>query len=187
MENQYLVLGLLFLCLVIIFGFLYYYYKKLRQAEHFNHELQKHLLVQRQILEDHDKILHQGETEARPVSPPVINPTSIPPIFREAFPPPVESESPSQHSPRGSAMEKVLPLVGSLMGNLFQQDSSSLEEELTDVVRDKIEERKTKEMQDLKKKKLEEEISNELEELHESLEEEEEGRLDETIPVETAS
>ena len=47
------------ICLIIVFGSLYYYYKKMKQAEEYNKEVQKHVLLQRQIIQEHDRLLHQ--------------------------------------------------------------------------------------------------------------------------------
>ena len=179
MENQYIIFGIFLLILVIVFGALYYYYKKMKQAELLNREVQKHLLIQKKIIENHDKILHQ-QFENRATNG--LN-SSIPEEFHQSFATvePLQVSEPAQQttSTTSNPMERVLPLVSSLMGNLFQNEQSPLDEDLTDVVREKMEEVKQKELNEMKKKQMETEISEELEELQNNTEiVEEEGRID---------
>ena len=177
MENQYIIFGIFLLILVIVFGALYYYYKKMKQAELLNREVQKHLLIQKKIIENHDKILHQ-QFENRPTNG--LN-SSIPEEFHQSFATvePVSEPAQQTTSTTSNPMERVLPLVTSLMGNLFQNEQPPLDEDLTDVVREKMEEVKQKELNEMKKKQMETEISEELEELQNNTETvEEEGRID---------
>ena len=188
MENQYIIFGTFLLILVIVFGALYYYYKKMKQAELLSREVQKHLLIQKKIIENHDKILHQ-QFEARTNASNSNSATSIPEEFHQSFAtmgPLQTSETPEttgvsgQRSPPiNNPMERVLPLVSSLMGNLFQNEQPSVDDELSDVVRDKMEELKQQEVNEMKKKQMENEITEELEELNNHAENvEEEGRVD---------
>jgi hypothetical protein len=187
MENQYIIFGIFLLILVIVFGALYYYYKKMKQAELLNHEVQKHLLIQKKIIENHDKILHQqfDNRSNSGANATTSSPTSIPEEFHQSFAtvePLQVPETPEQRTPSPpivNPMERVLPLVTTLMGNLFQNEQPSVDDEFSDVVRDKMEELKQQEFDEMKKKQMENEISEELEELHTTETVEEEGRVDE--------
>lgn len=183
MENQYIIFGIFLLILVIVFGALYYYYKKMKQAELLHHEVQKHLLIQKKIIENHDKILHQQFENRSNSGATTSSPTSIPEEFHQSFatvePSQVAATPEQRTSPTVNPMERVLPLVSTLMGNLFQNDQPSVDEEFSDVVRDKMEELKQQEFHEMKKKQMENEISEELEELHTTETVEEEGRVDE--------
>lgn len=187
MENQHLFLGLCLFGLVIVLGCLYYYFKKIRQVELFNRELQKHVLLQRQVLEQHDKILRSEVPNVQPqqVQNTAPSVSTLPPLVQpqESVEQQENFVEPNQQPVQNiaSPMQKVIPLVSTLMGNIFQSDGNSIEDDLNDIVKEKMEEKRQIENEELKKKELENEIEKELNELNSEIESE--GRIDEEEQV----
>ena len=183
-KNSIYTIGITVFVLVIIIS-LYTFYNRIRKLRDTQTEMQKHLMYQQGIIEKHNSVLQELNSNGA-VQQSRLN---VPDVIQNVVPPPpvVETpeEKPEQHEKRQSpnAMDSLLPMLSSVMGMMAQGGNESFmdtnDEEDDDEYEEEEEDDENSETKDKKKMEMVREIENELKELTDASPTEKEGRVDE--------
>lgn len=188
-KNSIYTIGITVFVLVIIIS-LYTFYNRIRKLRDTQTEMQKHLMYQQGIIEKHNSVLQElnsnGTVQQSRLNVPDVIQTVVPPS------PAVETqeEKTEQHEKRQSpnAMDSLLPMLSSVMGMMTQGGNGDFmdtnDEEEDDEYEDEEEDEESNDAKQKKKMEMVREIENELKELTEPSSTEKEGRVDEVSAIE---
>lgn len=185
MDSKYLLVGIVVFISLLLVGSLYILFTRLKTAEKLNRELQKHVITQKQVLEQHATVL-RILTQNQGIE---INESDIPQPQPFLSPPEQNLEQinvPSSEAPRANSsssnpvlpgIDKVLPIMTSLMGVFDAKNPVEMmqEREEDNDGEDELDEETVKE-KELQKQELVTELKDELTELESSIQDE--GRID---------
>lgn len=183
-KNSIYTIGITVFVLVIIIS-LYTFYNRIRKLRDTQTEMQKHLMYQQGIIEKHNSVLQELNSNGA-VQQSRLN---VPDVIQNVVPPPpvveTQEEKPEQHEKRQSpnAMDSLLPMLSSVMGMMAQGGNESFmdtnDEEDDDEFEEEEEDDENSETKNKKKMEMVREIENELKELTDASPTEKEGRVDE--------
>ncbi len=183
MDSKYLLVGIVVFISLLLVGSLYILFTRLKTAEKLNRELQKHVITQKQVLEQHASVL-RILTQNQGIE---INESDIPQPFLSQPEQNLEQINvPSSEAPRANSssrnpvlpgIDKVLPIMTSLMGVFDAKNPVEMmqEREGDNDGENELDEKTVKE-KELQKQELVTELKDELTELESSIQDE--GRID---------
>lgn len=185
MDSKYLLVGIVVFISLLLVGSLYILFTRLKTAEKLNRELQKHVITQKQVLEQHASVL-RILTQNQGIE---INESDIPqpqPFLSQPEQNLEQINVPSSEAPRANSnssnpvlpgIDKVLPIMTSLMGVFDAKNPVEMmqEREENNDGEDELDEETVKE-KELQKQELVTELKDELTELESSIQDE--GRID---------
>ena len=185
MDSKYLLVGIVVFISLLLVGSLYILFTRLKTTEKLNRELQKHVITQKQVLEQHASVL-RILTQNQGIE---INESDIPqpqPFLSQPEQNLEQINVPSSEAPRANSsssnpvlpgIDKVLPIMTSLMGVFDAKNPVEMmqEREEDNDGQDELDEETVKE-KELQKQELVTELKDELTELESSIQDE--GRID---------
>ena len=183
-KSSIYTIGITVFVLVIIIS-LYTFYNRIKKLRDTQTQMQKHLMYQQGIIEKHNSVLQELNSNGT-VEQSTLNVPSV--MQNIAPPPPIEDrqeEKTQQQEKRQSpnAMDSLLPMLSSVMGMMAQGGNGNFTDTNNeDEEAEYEEEEENEEEDDIKENKNMEmvrEIENELKELTEASSTEKEGRIDE--------
>lgn len=179
-KNSIYTIGITVFVLVIIIS-LYTFYNRIRKLRDTQTEMQKHLMYQQGIIEKHNSVLQELNSNGA-VQQSRIN---VPDVIHNVVPPPPvvepQEEKTEQHEKRQSpnAMDSLLPMLSSVMGMMAQGGNGDFMDTNDEEEDDESEDEEEDDTNQKKKMEMVREIENELKELTEASSTEKEGRVDE--------
>lgn len=180
MDSKYLLVGIIVFISLLLVGSLYILFTRLKTTEKLNRELQKHVITQKQILEQHASVLRiltqkQGiEIKESDIPQPQPFLTQPEENLQQVNSHPPEAPRTNSRGPVLPGIDKVLPIMTSLMGVFDAKNPSEMiQEQETD--NDEVDEETIKQ-KELEKQELVTELKEELTELESSIQDE--GRID---------
>ena len=188
MDSKYLLVGIVVFISLLLVGSLYILFTRLKTTEKLNRELQKHVITQKQVLEQHASVL-RILTQNQGIE---INENDIPqpqPFLSQPEQTLEQLNVPSSEVPRTNpasnpvlpGIDKVLPIMTSLMGVFDSKNPMEMMQEHETNNNDndeKVDEEIIKE-KELQKQELVSELKDELTELESSIQDE--GRIDDVV------
>lgn len=184
-KNSIYTIGITVFVLVIIIS-LYTFYNRIRKLRETQTEMQKHLMYQQGIIEKHNSVLQELNSNGA-IQQSRLN---VPDVIQNVAPPPpvveTKEEKPEQHEKRQSpnAMDSLLPMLSSVMGMMAQGGNEDFMDTNDEEEDDEFEDEEEDDTKEKKKMEMVREIENELKELTDAPSTEKEGRVDEGNGVE---
>lgn len=185
MDSKYILVGIVVFISLLLVGSLYILFTRLKTTEKLNRELQKHVITQKQVLEQHASVLriltqNQGieinENDIPQPQPFLAQPEQTTEQVNASLETPRTNRG---GSPVLQGIDKVLPIMTSLMGVFDAKNPlEMMQENEKNNNDDEVDEEAVKE-KELQKQELVSELKDELTELESSIQEE--GRIDDVV------